>query len=327
MDAATPVSSANFEGLAQLLEALETASASLVDGRRGLEQHAEHVDDLAEAAGEHESRAETAFDELGESFAAAHEAATDAIESWRDDAGAGAEALSARQQALADEASRLDEHLGETHATVEAAATEAEQALSVCEQNLVELDTHLEHWQEQLVAAIESSGQAVEQIREGAADASEEVERHTRDLADETATSLAPRASTALEESRGVLGQAGPALHQAIDGALQGVGNSFAELAGHGLQAHEQLLSSIAETSDSVKDFVAAGALGVVSQATDAAIREALEAAAQELAELAATLAMGQGITAATAPLFPELAVAKRIAEVINDLLEALPGF
>ena len=52
-----------------------------------------------------------------------------------------------------------------------------------------------------------------------------------------------------------------------------------------------------------------------LGQATDAAVREALEKVAQELAELSATLVAGQGITAAAAPLFPELAVAKKIVD------------
>lgn len=337
MDAAAPVSSptppppadggsAPFEGLGQLLELLERASSSLAEGRDGVERHARRLDELEEDATERATGLEDAFDELDESLAAARDGASAALDRWREGADADADSLSVHQQAIADEAAQLDAQVGEARMAVEAGAADAEQALEACEQDLALLDTGFDHWQERLVAALDSVGHAVEEIRARADEAAEEVERHTRDLADETATSLAPRAAAAFEEGRGVLDQAGPALHQAVDGAAQAVTDTFAELAGHGLQAHEQLMSTLADTTASVQDFIAGGGLDLVSQVTDVAIREALQAAGEELAQLSATLVAGQGITAATAPLFPELAVAKKVAEFINDLLEALPG-
>lgn len=316
-----------LEGLEDFLEMLAQAEAGLAEGRGAVDTRVERLEALADDATERTTDAASALDAVEASLDAARSALVEELGDWQQALARDEADLAAAGAAVAAEAERLASRLEESRSTLEAAADEVAPAFDAWDQGVAALDGSVEEWEERLVATLDGAAHALEDLHARTGDAAEEVQRHTLDLADETATDLASRAASTLDEGRSVLDVALPAVHQTLDGARQAASDTFVALATGGLEAQDEMLVAVADTSASVQDFVAGGALDLVATATDAAVREALDRVAQELAELTATLVAGQGVTAAAAPLFPELAVAKKIVEVINDLLEALPGF
>lgn len=324
MDA--PASTAPLQGLGHLLEFLEQATATLADGREELDRRSTRAAELLGSLDEGARVAEHAFDAFDQQLTSLREAGSDGLEHWRAAAETAGERLATRHQAMEAAAERCTEGLAEARDGIETASDGVAQAVAAGEEALAALETAVDGCEERLSTALEATAHALAEAGSRAAESAEEVERHARDLADETATDLAQRAATALDASHGLFDRLGPRLQQAAADAAQATSGAFAELAGAGLEAHDRLQDEIAEAAAAVQDLVAGGALDLVDRAAEAAVEAAVEAAIQELTELASTLAAGQAVTAAAAPLFPQLAVARRIAEVINDLLEALPG-
>ncbi|MGI8908214.1 MAG: hypothetical protein ACR2IE_17210 [Candidatus Sumerlaeaceae bacterium] len=219
----------------------------------------------------------------------------------------------------------LPDAIGEVKSAVDDMLAEMQDAYTEITEEMGEVVESMQEATDAVEEAFDAIGDALGDLKEKVSNFMDETVSDFTDAATEIGENLLESAETAFENVAGKVGDdLVPALLDGlgeIGGACEELFNNFLEM---GEKIGEELLSSgeqiLTDLVETVKDEI----MEALKEAFEKMIEEVVTAIVEEIAENSIILAVGSACTGVLAPYIPVLAVAEKILEAFNLILEAL---